>query len=257
MKPLVWKMAHRFPWAAREWFLYENKVGDRLKLKKKNNYWPKLSKYRDLSAASRLVSCLSQRMRQIFCLTSSNNFELMISLLCLKINASSHSVFFPTLAFKCKQTSACCFTLFKFTFPWRLKQSSRNRIFSQGYGALCFWFVLDTQLNNCLLFTSQVEDVNAKFAALEKLKNNNWIEEEKKTRKFTKKSKAKVCTSWHIVPLQRSSTFLGQLRSFSPVSSTLPPSVPFLLFVSTFYGYLSVKVYWIHQMVKCIHLCYQ
>lgn len=34
--------------------------------------------------------------------------------------------------------------------------------------------------------------MNAKFAALEKLKNNNWKEEEKKTRKFTKKSKTKV-----------------------------------------------------------------
>ena len=34
--------------------------------------------------------------------------------------------------------------------------------------------------------------MNAKFDALEKLKNNNWKEEEKKTRKFTKKSKAKV-----------------------------------------------------------------
>jgi len=42
------------------------------------------------------------------------------------------------------------------------------------------------------LLKSQVEDVNAKFDALEKLKNNNWKEEEKKTRKFTKKSKAKV-----------------------------------------------------------------
>jgi len=40
----------------------------------------------------------------------------------------------------------------------------------------------------------QVEDVNAKFAALEKLKNNNWKEEEKKTRKFTKKSKTKKPT---------------------------------------------------------------
>lgn len=34
--------------------------------------------------------------------------------------------------------------------------------------------------------------MNAKFAALEKLKNNNWKEEEKKTRKVIKKSKAKV-----------------------------------------------------------------
>jgi len=42
------------------------------------------------------------------------------------------------------------------------------------------------------LLKSQVEDVNAKFAALEKLKINNWKEEEKKTRKVTKKSKAKV-----------------------------------------------------------------
>lgn len=37
----------------------------------------------------------------------------------------------------------------------------------------------------------QVEDVNAKFDALEKLKSNNWQEEEKKTEKITKKSKAK------------------------------------------------------------------
>ena len=44
----------------------------------------------------------------------------------------------------------------------------------------------------CLLLKSQVEDVNAKFAALEKLKNNNWKEEEKKARKVIKKSKAKV-----------------------------------------------------------------
>ena len=35
--------------------------------------------------------------------------------------------------------------------------------------------------------------MNAKFAALEKLKNNNWKEEEKKkARKVIKKSKAKV-----------------------------------------------------------------
>ena len=53
--------------------------------------------------------------------------------------------------------------------------------------ALLICFVLDTHL-----LKPQVEDVNAKFDALEKLKNNNWKEEEKKTRKFTKKSKAKV-----------------------------------------------------------------
>lgn len=34
--------------------------------------------------------------------------------------------------------------------------------------------------------------MNAKFAALEKLKDNNWKEEEKKTRKVTRKTKAKV-----------------------------------------------------------------
>ena len=41
--------------------------------------------------------------------------------------------------------------------------------------------------------------------------------------------------SWHIGPLQRSSTFFGLLRSsaFPPMSSTLPLSVPFLLFVFT------------------------
>lgn len=50
-----------------------------------------------------------------------------------------------------------------------------------------FWTII-----YCLLLKSQVEDVNAKFAALEKLKNNNWKEEEKKTRKVIKKSKAKV-----------------------------------------------------------------
>lgn len=37
----------------------------------------------------------------------------------------------------------------------------------------------------------QVEDVNAKFDALEKLKENNWQEEEKKTRKITRKTKPK------------------------------------------------------------------
>lgn len=42
------------------------------------------------------------------------------------------------------------------------------------------------------LLTFQVEDVNAKFDALEKLKENNWKEEEKKTKKSLKKTKAKV-----------------------------------------------------------------
>ena len=51
---------------------------------------------------------------------------------------------------------------------------------------LCFTLI------DCLLLKSQVEDVNAKFDALEKLKSNNWKEEEKKTEKFSKKSKAKV-----------------------------------------------------------------
>lgn len=50
-----------------------------------------------------------------------------------------------------------------------------------------FWTLID-----CFLLKSQVEDVNAKFAALEKLKDNNWKEEEKKTRKVTRKSKVKV-----------------------------------------------------------------
>lgn len=44
------------------------------------------------------------------------------------------------------------------------------------------------------LLTTQVEDVNAKFDALKKLKENNWKEEEKKPKKVTKKSKAKVCS---------------------------------------------------------------
>jgi len=57
---------------------------------------------------------------------------------------------------------------------------------------LCFASGLFWTLIYCLLFKLQVEDVNAKFAALEKLKNNNWKEEERKTRKFIKKSKAKV-----------------------------------------------------------------
>lgn len=47
-------------------------------------------------------------------------------------------------------------------------------------------------LIDCFLLKCQVEDVNAKFDALEKLKSNNWKEEEKKTKKVTKKSKAKV-----------------------------------------------------------------
>lgn len=47
-------------------------------------------------------------------------------------------------------------------------------------------------LIDCLLLKCQVEDVNAKFDALEKLKSNNWKEEEKKTKKVTKKSKAQV-----------------------------------------------------------------
>ena len=47
-------------------------------------------------------------------------------------------------------------------------------------------------LSDCLMLKFQVEDVNAKFDALEKLKSNNWEEEEKKTKKFIKKSKAKV-----------------------------------------------------------------
>ena len=34
--------------------------------------------------------------------------------------------------------------------------------------------------------------MNAKFDALEKLKENNWKEEEKKTKKYLKKTKAKV-----------------------------------------------------------------
>ena len=34
--------------------------------------------------------------------------------------------------------------------------------------------------------------MNAKFDALEKLKENNWKEEEKKTKKSLKKTKAKV-----------------------------------------------------------------
>ena len=42
------------------------------------------------------------------------------------------------------------------------------------------------------LLTFQVEDVNAKFDSLEKLKENNWKEEEKKTKKSLKKTKAKV-----------------------------------------------------------------
>ncbi|XP_078360914.1 uncharacterized protein LOC144645274 isoform X3 [Oculina patagonica] len=41
----------------------------------------------------------------------------------------------------------------------------------------------------------QVEDVNAKFDALEKLKENNWKEEKKKARKITEKSKAKKPTA--------------------------------------------------------------
>ena len=62
-------------------------------------------------------------------------------------------------------------------------------MFSVDYRVLCFWFAL---YNRWLLLKSQVEDVNAKFDALEKLKSNNWQEEEKKTEKITKKSKAKV-----------------------------------------------------------------
>ena len=57
---------------------------------------------------------------------------------------------------------------------------------------MCFASDLFCTLIDCLLLKSQVEDVNAKFDALEKLKSNNWKEEEKKTEKFTKKSKAKV-----------------------------------------------------------------
>ena len=45
---------------------------------------------------------------------------------------------------------------------------------------------------NIFFGLNQVEDVNAKFDALEKLKENNWQEEEKKTRKITRKTKPKV-----------------------------------------------------------------
>ena len=40
--------------------------------------------------------------------------------------------------------------------------------------------------------STKVEDVNAKFDALEKLKENNWQEEEKKRKKVVRKAKAKV-----------------------------------------------------------------
>ena len=40
--------------------------------------------------------------------------------------------------------------------------------------------------------STKVEDVNAKFDALEKLKENNWQEEEKKRKKVLRKAKAKV-----------------------------------------------------------------
>ena len=40
--------------------------------------------------------------------------------------------------------------------------------------------------------STKVEDVNAKFDALEKLKENNWQEEEKKRKKAVRKAKAKV-----------------------------------------------------------------
>lgn len=48
-----------------------------------------------------------------------------------------------------------------------------------------------SQMVWCLVI-SQVEDVDAKFAALEKLKENSWQEEEKKTKKVARKPKAKV-----------------------------------------------------------------
>ena len=57
---------------------------------------------------------------------------------------------------------------------------------------MCFASGLYFTLIDCLLLKSQIEDVNAKFDALEKLKSNNWKEEEKKEEKFSKKSKAKV-----------------------------------------------------------------
>lgn len=42
--------------------------------------------------------------------------------------------------------------------------------------------------------------MNAKFDALEKLKENNWQEEEKKRKKVVRKTKAKVrCISTEIV----------------------------------------------------------
>ena len=43
--------------------------------------------------------------------------------------------------------------------------------------------------------STKVEDVNAKFDALEKLKENNWQEEEKKRKKVLRKAKAKAKVS--------------------------------------------------------------
>ena len=42
------------------------------------------------------------------------------------------------------------------------------------------------------ILSFKIEDVNAKFDALEKLKDNNWQEEVKKVKKAVKRGTAKV-----------------------------------------------------------------
>ena len=63
------KNGRTFPWAARKWLRYGDKLGDRMIKQLLNSI---IAKYRDLSEASRSIICLSLRLRQIIDLLASD-----------------------------------------------------------------------------------------------------------------------------------------------------------------------------------------
>ena len=79
------KNGRSLPWAVREWFKYENKLGDRMIKQLLNSV---IAKYRDLSVSRRTIICLSPRVRQIIDLLATDKSRYFAQLRPIIVNYS-------------------------------------------------------------------------------------------------------------------------------------------------------------------------